>query len=270
MLKQRIITGAALAGVIVLVLLLSGYSWVLKTVAVVLSIMAAYELCRASGRSKQPVFVWSLMAAAAVIAACIGMEIVGLLLMVWLAGGLYLMKHIADLKAVPGWMIFLTGCMAASSFGMMGGLRNSESGFFLLIMTILIPVITDIGAYVFGRWLGKHRMAPVISPKKTWEGAVGGTLCTVLILSAVALLLEAKGLIETEMPILMVYLLAASCMAQFGDLTFSAIKRIVGIKDYGTLLPGHGGILDRFDSLLLVIPFTVFVNQFCGPLLQTV
>lgn len=270
MLKQRILTGAALTVGIVAVLLLSGNLWFMKAVSVILSIMATYELCRAAGYLKNTVFTCCLMAAAAILTIWSDSRLAGPIFLAGLILGLYFMKQIQTRNAIPAWMLFLTGCITASCFGMMGTLRSVDKGFYLLTMTILIPVITDIGAFCFGRAFGKHKLAPVISPKKTWEGSVGGTVCTIVILSAVALILKANGLIQVRFLYLAVYLLIASCIAQFGDLTFSAIKRIVGIKDYGTLLPGHGGILDRFDSLILVIPFTVFVNQYFGPLLAAI
>lgn len=145
-------------------------------------------------------------------------------------------------------------------------IRTQPLGFLLLTMAILIPVITDIGAYFFGKQFGKHKLAPVVSPKKTWEGSIGGTACTVAILILAVWALGRNGYVGLNIRYLVNYLLIASCISQIGDLTFSAIKRIAGIKDYGTLLPGHGGILDRFDSLLFVIPFTVFVFQYFGPL----
>ena len=270
MLKQRILTGAGLTCGIVAVLLLSGNPWIMKAVSAILSLMAAYELCRAAGSLKDKGFTCCLMAASAIIAVIIGSKFAGLVFAVGLIGGVYFMKQIQVMKAIPGWMLFLTACVTASSFGMLGSLRSAENGFYLLTMTVLFPVITDIGAYCFGRCFGKHKLAPVISPKKTWEGSVGGTVCTIVILLTVALILEAKDLIHVRFGYLAVYLLISSCIAQLGDLTFSAIKRIVGIKDYGTLLPGHGGILDRFDSLVFVVPFTVFVNQYFGPLLAAI
>lgn len=263
------ITGAMVAVGIILVLLLSGNVLFLRIVSVILSIMAVFELCSVAGYLNSKVFTGFLMVAAG-LSIFIGSELAGVLFAAGLLGGLYLMKHIQTMKAVPGWMIFLTGCMAAASFGMMCSLRSMEQGFCLLTMVILIPVITDIGAFCFGKCLGRHKLAPIISPKKTWEGSIGGTVCTVVILSAAALLLEINGLIQIQMTYLIVYLLTASFIAQFGDLTFSAIKRIAGVKDYGTLLPGHGGILDRFDSLLLVIPFTIVINQYCGPLFAAI
>lgn len=267
MLKQRILTGAALTIGIATVLLLSGNLWLMKAVSMILSIMAVYELCRAAGYLKNKPFTCCLMAAAVMLTIWCDFRIAGLFFAAGLFIGLYFMKQIQTMKEIPGWMLFLTGCIAASCFGMMGSLRSMEKGFYLLTMAILIPVITDIGAYCFGRYFGKHKLAPIISPKKTWEGSVGGSVCAIVIISAVALLLEANGLIQVQMWYLICYLLIASCIAQLGDLTFSAIKRIVGIKDYGRLLPGHGGILDRFDSLILVLPLTVFVNQYFGPLL---
>jgi len=269
MLKQRMITGAMVAVGIIFVLLLSGNVLFLRTVSVILSIMAVYELCRVAGYLKSKVFTGFLMVAAG-LSNFIGSQLAGVLFAVGLLGGLYLMKHIQTMKTVPGWMICLTGCMAAASFGMMCSLRSMEQGFYFLTMVILIPVITDIGAFCVGKCLGRHKLAPIISPKKTWEGSIGGTVCTVVILSTAALFLEINGLIQIQMTYLTVYLLTASFIAQLGDLTFSAIKRIAGVKDYGTLLPGHGGILDRFDSLLLVIPFTIVINQYCGPLFAVI
>ena len=119
-----------------------------------------------------------------------------------------------------------------------------------------------------GTRFGKHKLAPIVSPHKTWEGSAGGTACAVILLAAAAWILRRSGIVSVRMPYLTVYLLIASCLSQLGDLTFSAIKRIAGIKDYGTLLPGHGGILDRFDSLVFVIPFTVFVTRCFGPLVS--
>ena len=121
---------------------------------------------------------------------------------------------------------------------------------------MLISVLTDIFAYLCGKGFGKHKLAPVLSPKKTVEGSVGGTICAVVILMTVALILSKQNILTVNYGILAVYLLSASVLGQFGDLAFSSVKRICGIKDYGKLLPGHGGVLDRFDSMLFVAPFT--------------
>ena len=164
-------------------------------------------------------------------------------------------------------MILLVASFSAYFFGLLTEIRSQPQGFLLLTIAILIPVITDIGAYFFGKRFGKHKLAPVISPKKTWEGSVGGTVSAVMLLTLAAWILEQSGYVLVNMQYWVNYLLIASCISQLGDLSFSAIKRITGIKDYGTLLPGHGGILDRFDSLLVVIPFTVFVIRCFGPLL---
>lgn len=270
MLKTRIITGAGLTVGIILVLLLSGHLWILKAVSMILSVMAAYELCRTADCLENKMLTFCLMAVAAILSFCSNAKLSGLLFVVGAIAGAYLMKRIQTMKKIPAWLLALVVCMVALSFGMMTELRSMENGFYQLVMTILIPVITDIGAYCFGRGFGKHKLAPIISPKKTREGSICGTLCTLAVLLGVAALMNANRLIQVQLPNLAVYLLIASCIAQFGDLTFSAIKRIAGIKDYGTLLPGHGGILDRFDSLIFVIPFTIFVNQYIGPILMTI
>ena len=270
MLKQRMITGAGLTCGIIAILLLSDHIWILETVSVIMSIMGAYELCRAGGYQDNKAFFCGTMAASVFFAIFGRVTLAAIILLFSLAGAAYLIRHVNDMTRVPEWLILLIASISAYFFGLLTELRNQDAGFFLLTKVILSPVITDIGAYCFGKVFGKYKLAPVVSPKKTWEGSVGGTCSAVLILTIMAWILKQNGLVQVNMRYLVNYLLIASCICQIGDLTFSAIKRIVGIKDYGTLLPGHGGILDRFDSLLLVIPFTVFVNQYLGLLFMAV
>lgn len=267
MLKQRAITGAGLACGIGAVLLLSEHYWFLKVIAVLLSLMASYELCRAGGYLKHKAFLFGAMAAAIFFALFGSPKLAGIVLLLALMGAIYLMRQIQNVKTVPEWMILLVASVSAYFFGLFTEIRSQPHGFLLLTVAILIPVITDIGAYFFGKRFGKHKLAPVISPKKTWEGSVGGTFSAVVLLTLAAWILEQSGYVLVNMQYWVNYLLIASCISQLGDLSFSTIKRIAGIKDYGTLLPGHGGILDRFDSLLTVIPFTVWIMQHFGALI---
>ena len=118
---------------------------------------------------------------------------------------------------------------------------------------------SDIGAYAAGKTFGKHKMAPQISPGKTWEGWVGGFLLTLVVGWAVGFMLP-------ELP-LMHRLVAAGAVAVFaplGDLVESMLKRSVGVKDSGRIMPGHGGLLDRFDAFLLVLPVLALLQLLAG------
>lgn len=125
------------------------------------------------------------------------------------------------------------------------------------LLSLIIPMATDIFAYATGRLIGKTPLVPKISPQKTVEGLLGGvffsTVVSVLYLSYFLDLLN-EGSLWSIVP----YLMLLSMISQFGDFAASKIKREIGIKDYGDLIPGHGGLLDRFDSYLLVFP-TFFV-----------
>ena len=131
-----------------------------------------------------------------------------------------------------------------------------------------ITVLTDIFALVFGMALGKHKMAPVLSPKKTIEGAIGGILGSVIVGGIIGYILYVN---ETHTPStgwgLMIICFAGSIISQIGDLLASGIKRDHNIKDYGTLIPGHGGIMDRFDSVIFVIPCIYFLAAVILPVL---
>ena len=115
-------------------------------------------------------------------------------------------------------------------------------------------------AYCVGMLIGRHKMTPQLSPKKTWEGAAGGVLGSALLGLIYALLLK-EHLSFFSQPVLVTPLLCAagSVISQIGDLAASAIKRSVGVKDYGNLIPGHGGILDRFDSVIVTAPIVYYL-----------
>ena len=115
---------------------------------------------------------------------------------------------------------------------------------------------TDTFAYIFGMLFGKHKLIPSVSPKKTVEGAVGGTLSCVALSVLLLNQMGAKNLLPAATMMLM-----ASVLSQFGDLFASKIKRESGIKDYGEIFLGHGGVLDRFDSMLFVIPFLYTMSR---------
>lgn len=130
----------------------------------------------------------------------------------------------------------------------------------LVVMLFLIVWGCDIGAYFVGRWLGHTPLAPVISPAKTIEGALGGIGAGLLLGLLAAMLLPVPGLERVSLPMLLALLGLVTVTAMVGDLLESLLKRVCGVKDSGGLLPGHGGVLDRVDSLLAAAPvFAVFV-----------
>lgn len=135
-------------------------------------------------------------------------------------------------------------------------LRVMDFGRINLGVALILAMTADTGAYFVGRACGKHKLAPVISPKKTVEGAVGGVLITVLVMELYCLIFDKGFGYDMHYGAAALYGVIGSVLSIVGDLTFSVIKRQVGIKDYGKLLPGHGGILDRFDSMIVVAPLT--------------
>ena len=127
-------------------------------------------------------------------------------------------------------------------------------GEFYVFLPILMAILPDSGAYFAGKYFGKHKLAPVISPKKTIEGVVGGVLAGVVGMLLYGLILGLAFKLQVNYLYAVIYGILGSGASVFGDLCFSVIKRQTGIKDYGNLIPGHGGILDRFDSWVVVGP----------------
>lgn len=139
------------------------------------------------------------------------------------------------------------------SFGLrMADLRYS---FWIILLSLLLTWASDIGGYFAGTIWGKHKMAPLLSPNKTWEGSIGGVILTILVPFVFAYFSEFTSLGFAYALLLGI---TASIAAQIGDLFMSSVKRNFGVKDTGNILPGHGGVLDRFDSYLLVLPIVYY------------
>lgn len=141
--------------------------------------------------------------------------------------------------------------------------RNLENGLFFIWIIFLGAWSTDTTAYFAGRFFGKHKLLPAISPKKTVEGGIGGVIGCVAITVLYGLYLNSYHLAyDIAITHLVILGLLNGVIGQIGDWAASAIKRYVKIKDYGSIMPGHGGILDRFDSILFIAPVVYFYISF--------
>jgi phosphatidate cytidylyltransferase len=157
-------------------------------------------------------------------------------------------------------MVVLSGSMALFNIRVCAENRYTT---FWAVLILGIPWIADSAAYFVGSAMGKRKLCPVISPKKTVEGAVGGliaaTLSPFLFAFVFTLIYGNVTICWWILPILGAVNAVISIL---GDLLFSVIKRGCGIKDYGSIMPGHGGLLDRFDSVILCVPVVYFVSQY--------
>lgn len=137
--------------------------------------------------------------------------------------------------------------------------KNFENGSWYIWLVFIICFATDTFAYFTGVTIGKHKLAPKISPKKSIEGSIGGVLGSMLLTGAYGYFLTTR--FDTGLQLYHFVLLAfvTSLVSQLGDLAASMIKRQFGIKDYGNILPGHGGVLDRFDSVIFATPVVYYI-----------
>ena len=140
-------------------------------------------------------------------------------------------------------------------FGFAVGVRSLDNGFILMVFLLLIIWGTDSGAYFAGYFFGKNPLAPQLSPKKTIEGSIGGLLVSV------ALGIIGSFMIELSFLTAIITAVLISLAAQIGDLFESMLKRTAGIKDSGNIIPGHGGILDRFDSFFISVALFYLIVQ---------
>ena len=257
--KTRIISGIVM-GVIVAAVLAVGFIWepIVITVAVaIIAAVAIYELLHNAAGIKCKI---SLIIACLFgfyipftrfinedYGVCLIFVLFGAIIYGVLAAFMVLKNHsefnlgqIASLFGLPlvyGGMFF---CLL--------GVINSKDGIYYLLLLLNFSSVCDMGAYFTGVTIGKHKLCPDISPKKTVEGAIGGVVSS-LIFTLVITLCFGKPFV---LPLILTIPLCI--LGMIGDLFASAIKRSVNLKDYGSLIPGHGGILDRVDSIIMIVP----------------
>ena len=151
--------------------------------------------------------------------------------------------------------VYIVGCFSAIVV-----VRYSYQGNFMYILVFLGAWICDTFAYFTGRFFGKHKLIPEISPKKTVEGSIGGIAFTIISFIIFGLIVNNAFDADISYVKLSILALVLSIVSQIGDLVASSVKRQYDLKDYGNLFPGHGGILDRFDSVMMTAPTLFILN----------
>ena len=141
---------------------------------------------------------------------------------------------------------------------------NFEHGMFFALIAVCSAWLPDVGAYFSGTFFGKHKLCPKISPKKTVEGFIGGIIFSVAVLLLAGFIFTKFyiGTAQVNYISLAFIGIVGSVISVVGDLSFSIIKRNCGVKDYGNIIPGHGGFLDRFDSVIFTAPFVYLVMSY--------
>lgn len=256
--KQRIIT--AIVALILFVPVVYMGSWILELVVAGLGIIALFELFRMKGN--KIISIEGIISILALLALLFPHYVTRVM-----------PEHMTTQNIFYLFVLLLLVCTVFSKnnftfddvavavlgimyigYGFRFLLLTRQSGLELLLFVLFVVWSTDIGAYLIGRKLGKHKLAPAISPNKTIEGALGG-IAMAIIVGFIYLAYYPQVNSTSWMLVLTIVL---SIAGQLGDLVESAFKRYYDVKDSGKILPGHGGILDRFDSLLFVLPILYF------------
>jgi phosphatidate cytidylyltransferase len=253
MLRWRAVTALVLAPIALATIALG--KWAILLVLLVVIAGAAYELSHAL----EPLpFLAAFGAGALPMLLSIPYGSTGILLgavvaLPWSLFWLAARPETRTLRAVLA--VLLMSLWVGAPLAHLGLFPDTRPGVVLILIAVVGPWISDAGAYFAGRLFGRHLLFPSLSPKKTVEGGLGGLLLTVLVVAPLAFTLldfnPVKALLIGA---------AVSVASQCGDLFESALKRILDVKDLGNFLPGHGGVLDRVDSLLFTAPAVYYIS----------
>jgi len=257
---KRTITGAFITAAIYAVLYFSNIPGVLLCAVAVIVAFSVYELCHATDLSGNEAYLtltllcsvgltlWDMPFYSQIIQVALPLAAIGAVVLM-LLGKRCSLQHPVKAAVLTLLVVLLYKAFPA--------LRGIHGGGYYLTGAVTVCFVTDVAAYLVGRSLGKHKLISKVSPNKTVEGAIGGILFAVLFMMAFGLCLDHGFALAIDYKLLAIYAVAASVVGQFGDLALSAVKRVCAIQDFGNIFPGHGGMLDRFDSHLFAVAFTL-------------
>lgn len=256
--KVRIITAAVLVPLLLLILFVAP-TVVTAALFSIICALAAFELLYNTGLVRHiRLVVYSVIAAAVVpMWSYFGMDqawsLAGILLFFAV---LFMEMMISDmrLKFDKISLCVAAGILIPFMLSSLVRIIASHNGRYVILIPFIAAFLSDTGAYFIGCKFGKHKLAPLISPKKSVEGVFGGMAFAVIGMLIYTFIMQLGFGMQVNYGYAVIYGLMGSLMGVFGDLCFSVIKRQTGIKDYGNLIPGHGGALDRFDSMITVGP----------------
>ena len=256
MLKHRVITGAVGVPIIILVIWF-GHPWFTLLIAAA-ALAASYEFYRmADFRFRDPLLCLGLLFTLALVlsshyknADLLPAVITAAILISLIS----LLRRPSRETAFRNWAWTMAGAIYVGwMLSYWPNLRGLESGRAWVYLAMLTTFANDTAAFFVGRAKGKHKLLPAVSPSKTLEGAIGGLLSSIVAAVIIATVLSRLGQLRTFQYWQIILLgFLVSIFAQLGDLVESLLKRNMGVKESGNLLPGHGGVLDRFDSLIFV------------------
>lgn len=266
--KVRIITAlVAIAAVIGLLFLHNTIA--ISIAAALLSLLAGFEMLSVTSAGKNLIFMISTVVYMASYPFVVGgylnfVDYKTLIIAYFIAFAVSVVIKYDPTTLEKRFVAFLMNVFVSFGLGSMIKTLKMEHAIFFFLVSGFCAWMTDTGAYFVGTLLGKNKLCPVLSPKKTVEGAVGGLVICVLTVMALAGVYA--SLFETALKIaylpLVVGTVVASVGGMVGDLFASAVKRCYGVKDYGNLFPGHGGVIDRVDSALFTFPIIYLINQY--------
>ena len=255
--KTRVIAALVLLPVLLLLVLVAP-KWLAAVIFGLILSVATYELLYRTGlvRHARLVIYSAVMAFATSLWSYFGAvhayAVLGILVFLIVLFAEMMADHI-KVRVEMLCMCFFGGLIVPYLLTALIRILAMKIGRYVILIPFIAGYANDTGAYLVGMRYGKHKLAPVVSPNKTIEGLLGGFAGSVICMLVYALILRIMNF-NVNFGYALIYGVLGAAAGTFGDLCFSVIKRQTGIKDYGNLIPGHGGVLDRFDSIMTVAP----------------
>ena len=269
----RILTALVLIPLLVVILIFSG-TLVFPIAWAILSVMAVAEMLRALGLLSDPLLSWPAypIALGMPFAAYFIGDLKTVLTVLFSAFAFFLLWSYTVAVFRRGKLLFssVSSLFTAMLYITVGFLSisllryHTAAGKYLYLLVFIAPWVTDTFAYFTGRFFGRRKLIPEISPKKTVEGAIGGTLFGILSFIVFGLIMQFSLGHQPNYFVLAFSGALCAFISQIGDLIASLIKREKGVKDYGSIFPGHGGVMDRFDSVLVTAPLLYCIFSIGG------